>query len=165
MIKLVLLDIDGVLTDNGVYVDNNGSTSYRFSKRDGKGLELLLQAEIEVVLITSEKYHEGIDKRFKNIGDGRIGYHYDVRDKLNYYKVNFKPFQRDGGVAFMGDDIQDIGLLQFVSFPCCPSDAHSFVRGVQGIRVMKKEGGHGAVREMIDLVLKVNQWERERYEE
>ena len=153
-IRLVIFDIDGVFTDNSVYVDSHGEEFYRFNKRDGKGIELLRESGISMIAITSEKFNESVKARMEKLG---IHYFYDVKDKksriLDDHILLDYSYEE---MAFIGDDVQDIELLKEVGTACCPNDAHLSVLGIPGIRRMNTDGGKGVVREFADYILKMN---------
>ena len=152
-IRLVILDVDGVLTSNEVYVDSNGMEFYCFNKRDGKGVQFLKEAGIKVIAITSEKETLAVSKRLEKLG---IDYHFDIKNKKEYFLQNNRfGFEQDQ-VAFMGDDIQDIELLEEVGLAFCPKDAYGLVVSVVNIRRLASKGGNGAVREMSDYIVAVN---------
>ncbi len=153
-IRLVIFDIDGVFTDNSVYVDSHGEEFYRFNKRDGKGIELLKESGVSMIAITSEKFNESVKARMEKLG---IHYVYDVKDKKSrilddhiLLDYNYEE------IAFIGDDVQDVELLKEVGTACCPNDAHLSVLGIPGIKRMNADGGKGVVREFADYVIKVN---------
>lgn len=152
-IKLFLTDVDGVLTDAGMYYSESGDELKKFNTRDGMGLGLLQQAGIKTGIITTENT-QIVERRAKKL-------------KLNYVIQG----KRDGGklasaleicreegiaineVAYIGDDINCLELLSRVGLAACPADAVDAVKDIPGIRVMTKKGGEGVVRELIDSIL------------
>lgn len=152
-IRLVVLDIDGVLTDNSVYVDNFGKESYKFSKRDGKGIELLRATGIEVHAMTSEEFSLSVHFRMTKLG---VKYHFNVKNKKEkLLEIIGSEFPLEE-VAFIGDDVQDLELLRAVKWAFCPQDAHKTVKRVSGIELLSAKGGRGAVREMVDYIIERN---------
>jgi len=150
-IKLVIMDVDGVLTDGGVYYDSKGERLLKFNRRDGKGLELLRKFGYIVGAMTSEN-SQIVKKRAKKL---KFDFFlYGVRDKrqslnsiLKKYKVTLEE------VLFIGDDIQDLEVLEDVRFSACPFDSIEAVKN-KCVYICKNKGGEGAVREVIDLLLK-----------
>ena len=152
-VKLVLCDVDGTLTDGGMYYSENGDELKKFNTRDGMGLQLLREAGIKTGIITSED-----TKMVENRGK-----------KLN---VDFLyQGKRDGGklavakelcvqlgitldeVAYIGDDVNCMELLKAVGVKACPADACEEVKAIAGIHVMKKQGGKGCVREFVQKII------------
>jgi len=149
-IKLFITDVDGVLTDAGMYYSKNGERLKKFNARDGKGIELLRKAGIKTAIITSEDT-EIINNRAKKI---RIDYLYQgVSDKNNVLNELCKELRISSDeIAYIGDDINDLGLLQRVGLSACPVDAMSRVKNVVKY-VCKLKGGAGCVREIIEEII------------
>ena len=152
-IKLFLTDVDGTLTDAGMYYDQNGNELKKFNTRDGKGLELLKNAGIKTGFITSEstKIVENranklkVDYLYQGIGhEGKLNVVIEIC-KLENISLN--------EVAYIGDDVNCKGLLENVGYAACPSDAVAIVKNISNIRVLNTVGGKGVVREFIDLIL------------
>lgn len=152
-VKLFLCDVDGTLTDGGMYYSENGDELKKFNTRDGMGFQLLREAGIKTGIITSEDT-KIVEKRAKKL------------------KVDFLyQGKRDGGklavvkeicaqlgitldeVAYIGDDVNCMELLEAVGMKACPTDACEDVKAIPHIQVMKKRGGEGCVREFIKQVL------------
>ena len=152
-IKLFLCDVDGTLTDGGMYYSENGDELKKFNTRDGMGLQLLRESGIKTGIITSE--------------DTKI-----VERRAKKLKVDFLcQGKRDGGklavakdicqqmgitlneVAYIGDDINCLDLLRRVGFAACPADASENVKSLPAIHVMQKKGGDGCVREFIEHII------------
>ena len=149
-IKLFISDIDGTLTDGGMYYSENGDELKKFNTRDGMGFGLLRKAGIKTAIITSE------DRLLNQRRAEKLCIDYLVQGK------------REGGklaaamsickkldisldeVAYIGDDINCYDLLSSVGFAACPADAHNVIISLPGILVMQKKGGEGCVREFID---------------
>ncbi|MFW6016403.1 MAG: KdsC family phosphatase, partial [bacterium] len=150
-LKLFIMDVDGVLTDGGMYYSENGDELKKFNTTDGKGIELLRKSGIKTAIITSENT-KIIDNRAEKLN---IDYIYKgIRDKLKIAKKICEVEKISlNNVAFIGDDINDINLLKKVKLKACPSDAQEEVKKVNGIKVMNKEGGRGAVREFVNHLI------------
>ena len=152
-IKLFLSDVDGTLTDGGMYYSENGDELKKFNTRDGMGFQLLREAGIKTGIITSE--------------DTQIVARRAAKLKVDYLVQG----KRDGGklaavqeictelgitlqeVAYIGDDINCLELLTNVGVAACPADACTEVRTANGIKLMKRRGGEGCVREFINRLL------------
>lgn len=152
-IKLFLADVDGTLTDAGMYYSENGNELKKFNTRDGLGFRLLKEAGIKTGIITSENT-KIVESRAKKLN---IDYLYQGQldgGKLNIAKVICKKENISlDEVAYIGDDVNCIDLLSAVGFAACPADAHSQVKAIPGIDQMQLNGGEGCVREWIDMIL------------
>ena len=152
-IKLFLSDVDGTLTDGGMYYSESGDELKKFNTRDGMGFQLLHEAGIKTGIITSE--------------DTKI-----VENRVKKLKIDFlRQSKRDGGkvtsameicdelgislndVAYIGDDVNCYDLLTKVGVSACPADASMKVLSIPGIYVMSKIGGQGCVREFISKII------------
>ncbi len=153
-IKLIILDVDGVLTDNGLYIDDNGVESKKFSIADGMGIWMAHHAGIEIALISGRPSKTTAFRAFQlKIKHIYLG----SSDKLEAYdKLKHKLNITDDQIAYMGDDLPDIPVLKQVGFPICVKNAQPLVKRVAKL-VTKTKGGEGAVREVMDLILKAKQ--------
>jgi 3-deoxy-D-manno-octulosonate 8-phosphate phosphatase (KDO 8-P phosphatase) len=148
-IRLVLLDVDGVLTDGRIYYGPEGEALKAFDVRDGHGI-VLLRDHVDFGVIsgrpggTAEK--RLLELRFKHLVFGE-------REKLAGYARLAHLGVPDGDVAYMGDDVNDLPLLARVGLSACPADAHPEVRGRVHLATASP-GGRGAVRELCDLLLR-----------
>tara|TARA_A100001011_G_C14256361_1_gene820267 strand:- start:1233 stop:1793 length:561 start_codon:yes stop_codon:yes gene_type:complete len=155
-IKLFLSDIDGTLTDSGMYYDDNGIETKKFSTRDGMGFEILRNNNILTGLITSE-ISKIVDMRARKLKINFIVKGAKGVGKLDEVKIIAKKNNiKLNEIAYVGDDINCISLLNNVGIAACPSDAHDSVRNIPGIRVLSRKGGCGAVREFIDAIIMEN---------
>lgn len=150
-IKLCAFDVDGVMTDCSLTFDENGVEYKTFNGKDGQGIQLLHKAGIIPAIITKRK-NGTIAFRAKVLGIEE--YHEGAEDKLfeleqivEKYGISYEE------ISYMGDDIPDICVLEKVGLPCCPADAVDEVKSVSKF-ITSKGGGKGAVRELIDIVLK-----------
>lgn len=150
-IKLIGFDVDGVMTDNSLIFDENGVEYKKFNGKDGQGIELLHKAGI-IPAIISKRNNGTVSYRAKILGITE--FHMGVKNKyesLNEIMIKHG-FARDE-IAFMGDDLPDICVLESVGLACCPSDAVDEVKAVCGF-ISSRKGGDGAVREVCELILK-----------
>lgn len=153
-IKLVLTDSDGVLTDTGVYFSAEGEVMKRFSIRDGMGVERLRKIlGIETGIITGEE-SGSVLKRAEKLG---IIYLYrGVKNKLSLLpEILTATKLRSENIAFIGDDVNDLDLLNEVGLSASPADGTDFVRNIVHY-VCKNKGGNGAFREFAELIISLN---------
>jgi 3-deoxy-D-manno-octulosonate 8-phosphate phosphatase (KDO 8-P phosphatase) len=150
-IKLLLLDVDGVLTDGKIILDNRGNELKAFHVRDGHGIKLAQRAGIMVGIITGRK-SDVVDLRARELGIQEV--HQGAYDKITVYESLLEKYQlRDSDIAYMGDDIVDISVFRRVGLAVTVADADPAVKPYVDL-VMKTPGGRGAVREFINLLLK-----------
>jgi N-acylneuraminate cytidylyltransferase len=149
-IKVVALDVDGVLTDGQVYVSDKEEQLLKFSRIDGKGIELLGSNAIDVWVVSAED-SPIVKKRCAKLGLGSV--FLGVKNKLDCVKqlAYNNGLQREQ-ICFIGDDVQDLELLKWVGFSAAPSNAVDDVKRVVRY-VCRNSGGTGAVREVVDLIL------------
>ena len=147
-IKLLILDVDGTMTDGGIYILDDGRQFKKFSAKDGLGIKMALQKGVEVGIISHSMVSEMVETRAHMLG---LNYCY-VGDepKLNIFnqwmqKMDLKKEE----IAFIGDDLNDSEIMKEVGFSACPSDSVEEIKGQVDV-VLSKKGGEGAVREFID---------------
>lgn len=150
-IKLFITDVDGVLTDAGMYYSENGDELKKFNTHDGKGFELLRNAGIKTAIITSEKTAI-VERRAKKL---KIDYVYQgINNKLEAAReICSKEGITLQQAAYIGDDINDLELLTSVAFAACPENAIPAIKSLPHIIRLNRKGGEGAVREFIETVL------------
>jgi 3-deoxy-D-manno-octulosonate 8-phosphate phosphatase (KDO 8-P phosphatase) len=152
-IRLVVSDVDGVLTDAGVYYSAAGEELKRFSMRDGMGVELLRQQGIRTALMTREESPIVAARAKKLKIDALWSGQLDKRQALP--RLLSELGVPVGAVAYIGDDVNDLGALGFVAeagLAVCPADAVPKVAAAVHF-VTAARGGHGAFRELCDLIL------------
>lgn len=156
-IKLLILDVDGVMTDGRIIYDANGIETKFFNVKDGHGIKMLQRAGINVAIISGRR-SPVVTLRAKELGIDHV--YQGALDKLGPFEellaaTGFQPSQ----VAFMGDDVIDLPVLRRVGFSAAPSDAVDEVLELVNFKA-RNRGGWGAVREFCDLILKgIGQWE------
>ena len=155
-IKLILLDVDGVLTDGGITLDDRGVEAKRFDVRDGQGIALLIHAGIEVGFITGRSSRI-VRRRAKELGVTMV--YQGVSDKTEIYeRIKRKTGLQDEQIGYIGDDIPDLPVLQKAGLAIMVGGGWSGLQATVDY-ITKSEGGRGAVREISELVLKVqNKW-------
>ena len=152
-IKLFLSDVDGTMTDAGMYFSETGDELKKFNTRDGKGFELLRKSGIKVGIITSENTSL-VSKRAEKLKVDFLYQGVEHRGKLDIVKKICKSEKINlHNVAYIGDDLNCIELLNSVGLSACPSDASINVKNIPNIKVLTKKGGDGVVRELIDIIL------------
>jgi 3-deoxy-D-manno-octulosonate 8-phosphate phosphatase (KDO 8-P phosphatase) len=149
-IKLLILDVDGVLTDGGLYFDDNGGEFKRFNALDGHGIKMLLDSGVEVAII-SARYAKCVAHRMDGLGVKH--YYQGQSNKVIAYeelltKLDLQPNQ----VAYVGDDVIDLPVMSKVALPIAVANAHPFVKEHAELTT-QNTGGNGAVREVCDLLL------------
>ncbi len=150
-IRLLLLDVDGVMTDGRIIFDSNGVESKFFNVKDGHGIKMLQRAGIEVGII-SGRGSVVVSNRAAELGISLV--YQKSLDKLTPYKEILERTElTDEQVAFMGDDVIDIPVLRRVGFAAAPADAVDDVFPFVHFTT-RNRGGWGAVREVCDLMLR-----------
>ncbi len=156
-IRLLILDVDGVLTDGSIIYHDDGSETKVFNVKDGFGLKLLQMADIKICIATG-RMGDALRHRCENLGI-RLVY-----DGLRHKADILDALVAETGIAasdmaFIGDDLPDLSLMARVALPIAVADAHEDVRQAAGA-VTRLNGGRGAVREVCDAILKARHlWE------
>jgi 3-deoxy-D-manno-octulosonate 8-phosphate phosphatase (KDO 8-P phosphatase) len=149
-IKLFATDVDGVLTDAGMYYSESGDEWKKFNTRDGMGIKLLQRAGIITAIVTQERT-KLVARRAEKLAIPEL--HQGVMDKLSLVR---EMASRHGltlrQVAYIGDDINDLETLKEVGFSATPADGMPQVSAAVNY-VCQKKGGEGAVREIIEMIL------------
>lgn len=147
-IKMLVLDVDGVLTDGGMYFTEAGDEIKKFNTKDGRGIMSAGKAEIEVCFLSSGVQEKAIAARAERLGvktwyvglrkKGEVLGEWMAERGLDYQAV-----------AYIGDDVNDLAILQSAGLAACPSDAVQKVRDAAHI-ILKAKGGEGCVRELVE---------------
>jgi 3-deoxy-D-manno-octulosonate 8-phosphate phosphatase (KDO 8-P phosphatase) len=150
-IRLVIFDIDGVMTDGRLFFDREGQEYKGFHSRDGLGIKLLRKTGVETAVI-SGRYSPAVEKRMDSLGINHI--YQGFQDKLPAYEslckeLGLSPEQ----VAHVGDDLLDLPLLRRVGLAVAVSDAHPCIRS-HVHWITQNPGGFGAARDVCDLVMR-----------
>jgi len=151
-LRIIITDVDGVLTDGGMYYSNQGEVMKQFNTKDGMGLELIRKKGLKVAIMTKEKSDIVLQRAMKlKVDDVYI----NVEDKLELTKkLAAKHDIKMDEICYIGDDVNDIAVLRNVGFPVSVANAVANVMSVAKY-ITKTEGGKGAVREVCDLILSV----------
>lgn len=153
-IKLLILDVDGVMTDGGMYFAESGDQFKKFDTKDGRGIIELVKRGVQVGIISSGFRDVGVSARAQMLGIQNC--YIGTEPKLNILtqwceemNISFDE------VAMIGDDINDLEVMQRIGFKTCPSDAVEVVKKAVDL-ILSKAGGQGCVREFIDNYLEIN---------
>lgn len=149
-IKLVISDVDGVLTDGGMYYSARGDIQKKFHARDGMGISILKRNNIPTVIITKEKNQivkkwaskMSVDRLFDGVKKKEIL----VPKLCKLYNL------KEENIAYIGDDVNDIGIMEKIGLSISPKDANLEVRKIAN-HVTKSKGGEGVLREVCDLII------------
>ena len=159
MIKILLTDVDGVLTDGGMYYSAHGDVMKKFNAKDGMGINILRKKNIPTVIVTKEK--TVIVKKWarkmnvKKVYDGVLKKELVLEKICKFFKISEKE------IAFIGDDVNDLELMKKVGFSVTPKDGNNAVKKIADY-ITKSGGGEGAVREITDLIIKSKYDEKEK---
>lgn len=149
-VVLLVLDVDGVLTDGKVIIDDLGNESKNFNVRDGHGMKLLMRSGVDIVFLTGRR-SEVVKHRASELGIRDV--YQGVKDKAKVMGEILDARRLSGEcVAYVGDDIVDIPVFRMVGFSAAVADALDYVKA-ESDYVTVKEGGNGAVREICEMIL------------
>lgn len=150
-IEFLLTDCDGVLTDGSVFVSPEGEALKKFSFRDGMGVERLRKiVNVDVGIITGED-SPIVAKRAEKLGIEEL--HLGIKDKLSCVKEILKRRNLDPKkVAYIGDDMNDLEVLQYVGLSCCPRDAFAKIQDMVDFQCLRS-GGEGVLREICEVII------------
>jgi N-acylneuraminate cytidylyltransferase len=146
---MLVIDVDGTLTDGGMYYSGEGEALKKFNTRDAKGMLMLRDAGVRICVLTAEN-SAVVHARMKKLGI--TDYFPGVADKPSWLKQSAAQWGFDlAHVGYIGDDLNDLECLRTVGFSCCPADAVPQVRRAVHY-ICGAAGGEGAVREVCDLI-------------
>lgn len=154
-IKLVITDVDGVLTDTGIYYSPSGEAMKRYSIRDGMGVERLRKyADVETIIITGENSGT-VKSRAEKLKITQV--YLGVKDKEALLEEIKKKNQLSSeNIAYIGDDSNDYDIMKLVGLTATPSDGMSFIKEISDY-VCEAKGGYGAFREFAELIISLKQ--------
>jgi 3-deoxy-D-manno-octulosonate 8-phosphate phosphatase (KDO 8-P phosphatase) len=156
-IKMLILDVDGVMTDGRIIMDESGRETKHFDVRDGHGLKMLQRYGIKVVLLTGRQ-SEVVSHRARDLGIKEV-YQKVFNKKEIFEKILKKNKLAPEEAAFIGDDIIDVPVLKSVGFSAAVDDAMDVVKKAVDY-VTKNKGGRGAIREVCELIMQAQgHWE------
>ena len=150
MIKYLILDIDGTLTDGSVYYDDTGNELKKFCTKDGTGIILTRTAGITIIVLTGREC-KATTRRMTELGVTEL--HQGVNDKGQWVQqwMEDNKISKDS-VGYIGDDVNDIGPMKLCGFVACPADAIEEVKSIANY-VATVNGGAGVVRDVIKHIL------------
>jgi len=150
-IRLLILDVDGVMTDGRIILDNEGNEFKAFHVRDGHGIKMLLKAGLNVAIITG-RYSKVVERRAHELGITEVYQRCHIKT-VAYEHLLEKFGVRAEETAYIGDDIVDIPIFMRAGLPVAVSDSTEEAKDMAAM-VTKNPGGKGAVREVTDFILK-----------
>lgn len=150
-VRLLILDVDGVLTDGSIILDNNGNEYKAFHVRDGHGIKMLQNAGVKIAIITG-RYSKVVERRARELGITEV-FQKCLQKKSVYSRLLTKYGITQAEVAYVGDDIVDVPILASVGMPVAVADADEATKKF-ALLVTRNRGGRGAVREVTDFILR-----------
>lgn len=151
-ITTFILDVDGVLTDSSVHITSSGEMLRTMNIRDGYAMKAAVESGYNVCVISGGS-NEGVRIRLRNLGITDI--HLAAPNKVQTFQEYTELYKiNPEHVLYMGDDIPDYHVMKLVGLPTCPQDAAAEIKGISKY-VSHKNGGKGAVRDVIEQVMKV----------
>ena len=153
LIKLVILDVDGVLTDGQIYINSNGEETKKFNVKDGLGIKLMQESNIKIALVSGGSSKSTIH-RAENLNIHN--YFFDVKNKKKIVLelIDMQNLYKEQ-VLYVGDDLNDLSVKGIVGLFISPNDAANSVKEKADL-VLSKNGGDGAIRELAEIILKEN---------
>ncbi|PZU84832.1 MAG: acylneuraminate cytidylyltransferase [Chryseobacterium sp.] len=152
-IKLFLTDVDGVLTDAGMYYSESGDELKKFNTHDGMGFDILRSHNIKTGIVTSE-VTQIVERRAKKL---KVDFLYQGKREGGKLEAALEICEKEGisikEVAYIGDDINCFNLLSEVGWAACPQDALDKIKSIPNINIMSLKGGEGCVREFIEKIV------------
>ena len=153
-LRLVAMDVDGVLTDGGIVYTDRGDELKRFDVRDGQGLVLLREAGVITAVVT-RRHSAIVERRARELGIAEV--HQDVKNKRAVMReVLARHGVRPADACYVGDDVGDLPAMAVVGVPVAVADAVPAVRKA-ALYVTRARAGFGAIRELCDLILSAKQ--------
>ena len=147
-LDLIVYDFDGVMTDNKVYVDQNGNEMVQVNRADGLGVSEIKKLGIEQIIISTEK-NSVVSARASKLSIPCLqGIENKKMALFDYCKENDIDLKN---VAYVGNDINDKNVMENTGLTFCPADAHGSIKKISD-HVLKTKGGHGVIRELFDLI-------------
>jgi 3-deoxy-D-manno-octulosonate 8-phosphate phosphatase (KDO 8-P phosphatase) len=155
-IKLLILDVHGVMTDNRVFYSDDGTRTRAFAHQDGFGSIILGFMGVEVALITRKSKLVA-----QRVADLKLKRYYETKEKVKKYQELKEELNlTDEEVGYVGDEIIDLGVMEKCGFPVAPANADPLAKEV-AVLVTKTAGGEGVVREVAEFVLKAQgKWDK-----
>lgn len=157
-IKYLVIDVDGTMTDAGIYYDEHGNELKKFCTKDAAGFFAAKKAGIQVLVLTGRECAATI----RRMGEMKVDYLVqNCKDKVQYLTEFMRKHQiTKEEIGYLGDDINDLSAMRLCSFVGCPADSCAEIKE-RADYISTIQGGHGAVRDIIEHLL----WEREEWEQ
>lgn len=153
-IRLLVFDVDGVMTDGSITYDENGIEYKTFNAKDGHGLAKMIKYGFLTAVITGRR-NGTVERRSQDLHFTEV--YQGVKNKLPILEAIMEKYELDfSQVCYMGDDEPDIAILEKVAIAACPADAVKRVKNICNF-ISSKDGGKGAVRELCDFVFEANE--------
>lgn len=152
LIRLMVFDVDGVMTDGGLFLTDSGEEFKRFSSLDGHGIKMLRASGVEVAIITG-RTSKCVEKRAENLGIAHVYQGAERKLEAMINLLNKLNLSRDEA-AYMGDDVVDLCVMRHVGLSISVPESPQVVREHSNY-VTRRSGGHGAVREACELIMSV----------
>lgn len=150
-VKMIISDFDGIMTDGGVYIDEDLRMSRKLHYKDLMALAILRRNDIDLVYISGEK-NPVMDLLHQRFSLKEV--HHDIRIKIDVLKSVIEKYGlKQGEFLYIGDDINDVDCLNFSDVKITVSNAAKAVKQVEGIQITSESGGSGALREVVDCLL------------
>lgn len=150
-IKLVILDVDGTLTDGSILYDAQGGEIKRFNAKDGLGIKMAIEAGLQLAILTGRQ-NPMVQRRVKELKIHHLRENVQVKYPVMMQLIEELGLSADE-VGYIGDDLNDLQCMQAVGFSACPADAAQEIQDVCDY-VARANGGHGAVREVLERLLR-----------
>ncbi len=148
-VKLFITDVDGVMTDCGMYYSENGDELKKFNTRDGMGIQLLREKGIKTAIVTKEKT-KIVEARANKLKVDEV--YQGIVDKLSIFEELREKYSLEySEIVYIGDDINDIPVLEKAGISFCPNDAVDEVKNVSDY-ILSRKGGEGAIREVVEIL-------------
>lgn len=151
--KLWVFDVDGTFTDSGIYYDNNGNEIKKYCTKDAAGIFALRHLGVKTMILTGRSCY-ATERRMKEL---KIDYIFqDIRNKKEFLTqfLHAQSISFDK-VAFIGDDVNDIGIMRLCGYKACPADSCDEILEMADY-ISTKKGGQGAVRDVVEMYLRKN---------
>tara|TARA_B100000315_G_C14595239_1_gene598616 strand:- start:7131 stop:7694 length:564 start_codon:yes stop_codon:yes gene_type:complete len=150
-VKIIISDVDGVLTDGSIYIGENSTEFKKFNVMDGAGVAFAREAEIKIALL-SGRFSHATQSRAEELGLGEDCYQGGLNKLETYEEILKKWDYTDEHVAYIGDDLIDLVVMERVGLPIAVANAHPLITKIAKIQT-KACGGEGAFREAIEEIL------------
>ena len=147
-IKLIVYDFDGVMTNNKVYIDQNGSEMVQVNRADGLGVSEIIKLGIQQIIMSTEVNPVVTQRAIKLKIPCLQGLNNKKDALLDYSKKNDIDLKK---VAYVGNDTNDMGAMEIAGFSFCPKDSHESIKEIAD-HILPRNGGDGVIRELLDLI-------------